>query len=92
MTAKTIIRSNRERVGITSDRQLMDECGIPYSTFTHERANDEGSYILREVREIIKITDMPFRDVLSWVYGREVTMKELSEQLYGGEIFEQKKS
>ena len=83
MTAKQIIRSNRERVGITSDRSLMEEAGIPYSTFTHERSKDEGSYSLREVRKIVEITNMPFRDVLSWLYGREITMKELTEQLYG---------
>lgn len=86
MTAKQIIRSNRERVGITSDRELMQEVGIPYSTFTHERTSDEGSFVLREIRSIVNKTNMPFRDVLSWVYGREITMKELSEQLYGREL------
>lgn len=86
MTAREIIRSNRERVGITSDKMLMEEAGIPYSTYTHERAKDEGSYLFREARSIIEITKMPFRDALSWLYGREITMKELTEQLYGKEV------
>jgi hypothetical protein len=63
----------------------MEEAGIPYSTYTHERKKDEGSFPLREMRRIIEITNMPFTDALSWLYGREITMKELAQELYGKE-------
>lgn len=79
MTGKQIIRSSREKVGITSDRELMNAVGMSYSTYTHQRTADEGSWMLREMRAVIKATKMSHKDVLSWVLGREVSAKELME-------------
>ncbi len=69
MTERDIIRSARERAGIRSDKELMERTGLPYSTFMHERKIDPGSFILRELRQIIKKTDMQDADILALVKG-----------------------
>ena len=71
MTEREIIRSARERVGITSDLELMKWTGLKYSTFMHQRRSDPGSYILRELRQIIKVTGMSDEDIVKLVRGGE---------------------
>ena len=69
MTEREIIRSARERVGIRSDRALAECTGLSYSTLMHERRTDPGSFILRELRQIIKKTDMQDADILALIKG-----------------------
>ncbi len=66
---RKVIRSARERAGIMSDRELTEKAGIPYSTYMQQRRTDPGSIILREMRRIIKVTDMKDEDILAWVKG-----------------------
>lgn len=63
------IRAARELVGIQGDRELMERCGIPYSTYSHERKNDPGTFRLYELRQIFKETRMPDEMILKVVKG-----------------------
>lgn len=66
---RKVVRSARERAGIMSDRELTEKAGIPYSTYMQQRRKDPGSIILREMRRIIKVTNMQDADILEWVKG-----------------------
>lgn len=68
---RKIIRSARERAGIMSDRELAERTGLSYSTMMHQRRNDPGSYILRELRQIIKHTGMSDESIIALVRGKE---------------------
>jgi len=67
MKDKDGIRAAREMVGIRSDRELMQRCGIPESTFYH--MDDLGNMKLWQLREIIKATNMPDNLIISIAKG-----------------------
>lgn len=67
-SAKTIIRSNRERSGIRSDSELARVTGIGYRTLLR-RMDDPGSMLLCELRVLAKKTHMSDEDLLELVRG-----------------------
>lgn len=66
---RQILRSNRERVGITSDKEFAKQLGFSYSTYVHQRKQNPASFILYELRAIIRLTNMPDEDILALVKG-----------------------
>lgn len=71
MTEREILRSNRERIGITSDREFTKRLGFSYSTYVHQRKTNPASFTLYELRAIIRQTGMPDADILALVKGGE---------------------
>lgn len=67
-SAKTIIRTNRERSGIRSDSELARVTGIKYRTLLR-RMDDPGSMLLCELRVLAKKTRMSDEDLLEIVRG-----------------------
>ncbi len=67
-SAKTIIRTNRERSGIRSDSELARVTGIGYRTLLR-RMDDPGSMLLYELRVLAKKTHMSDEDLLELVRG-----------------------
>lgn len=67
-SAKTIIRSNRERSGIRSDTELARVTGIKYRTLLR-RMEDPGSMLLCEIRALAKKTHMGDEDLLALIKG-----------------------
>lgn len=67
-SAKTIIRTNRERSGIRSDSELARMTGIKYRTLLR-RMDDPGSMLLCELRALAKKTRMSDEDLLEIVRG-----------------------
>lgn len=67
-SAKTIIRTNRERSGIRSDSELARVTGIKYRTLLR-RMEDPGSMLLCELRVLAKKTRMSDEDLLEIVRG-----------------------
>lgn len=63
-----MIRSCRNRVGITSDTELRERLGMKNSTFA-KRLDDHGSWRLYELRALFRITDMSDEDILIFVKG-----------------------
>ena len=63
MRGKDIIRSNRERAGIRSNKELAERIGIPLSTFNY-RISHPGTWIQYELRELVKVTGMPDEDLV----------------------------
>lgn len=67
-SAKTIIRTNRERSGIRSDSELARVTGIKYRTLLR-RMEDPGSMLLCEIRALVKKTHMGDEDLLALIKG-----------------------
>ena len=68
MKINRIIRSNRERAGISSDRKLSERIGLKYPTF-RVRMKDPGGWKLYELKSLIRTTHMPDEDILALVRG-----------------------
>ena len=68
MNETNIIRANRQRVGIDTDKELARRIGMPESTFKY-RIKHPTSWIRYELQAIIEITKMPDADIVTLMKG-----------------------
>lgn len=71
MTELQTIKTARIRAGIGSDKALMEDCGLSYSTYACKRKKNPGDFRLWELRQIIKHTNMPDALILELIKGEK---------------------
>lgn len=68
MNETNIIRANRQRVGIETDKELARRIGMPIATFRY-RMKHPTTWIRYELQSIIEETKMPDADIVTLMRG-----------------------